>query len=162
HGEPRGPGHDREEREQRRDADREGAIHGPRAYHPRMNAHAPIERPSAWVERWAALIRPGGEVLDVACGRGRHSRYLAQLGVERPAVGPGASLFRDKAAGGELGGADHEAGPWPYAGRRFGRVVVPPYLHRPLLPTLVDSLAPAGVLVYETFAQGNERFGKPS
>jgi SAM-dependent methyltransferase len=59
-------------------------------------------------------------------------------------------------------GADIEAGPWPYAGRRFDAIVVANYLHRPLLPVLVDSLEPGGVLIYETFARGNERFGKPS
>ena len=59
--------------------------------------------------------------------------------------------------------ADLEGGgPWPLGGRRFEGVVVTNYLHRPLLPRLVDSLAPGGVLIYETFARGNERFGRPS
>lgn len=121
-----------------------------------------VERASAWVERWIALARPGGAALDVACGNGRHSRLLARLGFEVEAVDREASLFRDKPAGVTLTEADIEAGPWPYAGRRFDVIVVTNYLHRALLPLLADSLEPGGVLIYETFAQGNERFGKPS
>ena len=118
--------------------------------------------PSEWVKRWVPLIRPGGDVLDVACGAGRHARFLAALGFEVDAVDRDPSLFRDKPAGVKLTGADLENAPWPYAGRRFDAIVVTNYLHRPLLATLVDSLAPGGVLIYETFARGNERFGKPS
>ena len=127
-----------------------------------MSGHAELDRPSPWVEKWVALIRPGGEVLDIACGGGRHSRFLARLGFEVRAVDRDASLFRDKPAGVDLVEADIEAGPWPYAGRSFDGIVVTNYLHRPLLPTLVAALEPGGVLIYETFAQGNERFGKPS
>jgi SAM-dependent methyltransferase len=122
---------------------------------------APSE-PSAWVERWAAAIRPGGAVLDVAAGGGRHARLLARLGFEVDAVDRDASLFTDPAPGVALLEADLESGPWPYPGRRFDAIVVTNYLHRPLLPRLVDSLEPGGLLVYETFARGNERFGKPS
>ena len=118
--------------------------------------------PSEWVARWASLIRPGGEVLDLACGGGRHARYLARLAFEVEAVDRDTSLFPDPPPGVNLREADLEAGPWPYAGRRFDGIVVTNYLHRPLLATLVDSLEPGGVLVYETFARGNERFGKPS
>ena len=127
-----------------------------------MSAMHDMDTPSAWVEKWALLIRPGGEVLDVACGSGRHSRLLARLGFEVVAVDRDASLFRDKPQGVDLVEADIEGGPWPFGGRRFDGIVVTNYLHRPLLPVLVDSLAPGGVLVYETFARGNERFGKPS
>ena len=118
--------------------------------------------PSAWVQRWSGFIRPGGAVLDVAAGGGRHSRFLARLGFVVDAVDRDAGLFRDPPAGVRLLEADIESGPWPYAGRAFDGIVVTNYLHRPLLPRLVDSLEPGGVLVYETFAQGNERFGKPS
>jgi SAM-dependent methyltransferase len=127
-----------------------------------MSAQHDFDEPSAWVVRWAPLIRPGGAVLDVACGSGRHARFLARLGFEVDAVDRDASLFRDKPPGVNLLEADLEAGPWPYEARRFDAIVVTNYLHRPLFPTIVASLEPGGVLVYETFAQGNERFGKPS
>ena len=126
-----------------------------------MHSHTDLE-PSAWVTRWAPLIRPGGEVLDLACGAGRHARWLARLGFEVSAVDRDTSLFADPPAGVALLQADLEDGPWPYPGVRFDGIVVTNYLHRPLLPVLVDSLEPGGVLLYETFAQGNERFGKPS
>jgi len=127
-----------------------------------VNSHFADAPASAWVARWASLIRPGGEVLDVACGSGRHARFLAARGFDVVAVDRDPALFPDPPAGVTLVGADLEAGPWPFAGRRFDAIVVTNYLHRPLLPVLVDSLEPGGVLVYETFARGNERFGKPS
>jgi SAM-dependent methyltransferase len=125
-------------------------------------SHAADLPPSTWVTRWASLIRPGGEVLDLACGAGRHTRFLARLGFEVCAVDRDPGLFADPPAGVTLTGADLEAGPWPLAGRRFDAIVVTNYLHRPLLPVLAGSLEPGGVLIYETFARGNERFGKPS
>ncbi|HVP08997.1 MAG TPA: class I SAM-dependent methyltransferase [Burkholderiales bacterium] len=116
------------------------------------------EAPSAWVVRWAPLITHG-TVLDVACGRGRHARYFLARGLKVVAVDrepqdiPGARFIR----------ADLEDGsPWPLAGERFEGIVVTNYLHRPLLPTLMESLAEGGVLVYETFMLGNERYGRPS
>jgi len=126
-----------------------------------MEPH-PDSPPSAWVQRWIPWIRPGGAVLDVACGAGRHARLLARLGFEVDAVDRDAALFAGPPANVSLREADIEAGPWPYAGRRFDGIVVTNYLHRPLLPVLADSLEPGGVLIYETFAHGNERFGKPS
>jgi len=126
-------------------------------------AHGP-EAPSAWVCRWAALIRPGGRVLDVACGQGRHLRYLQSLGFAVVGVDRDAQAL---SALGELNGAevrvaDIEAGPWPFAPGGFDGVVVTNYLHRPLFPDLVSALRPGGVLIYETFALGNERYGRPS
>jgi SAM-dependent methyltransferase len=128
---------------------------------PAMHAHLD-PNPSAWVRRWAAWIRPGGAVLDVACGTGRHARFLAQLGFEVDAVDRDAGLFADAPPNVSLMQADLETGPWPYEGRRFDAIVVTNYLHRPLMPVLVGSLERGGLLVYETFALGNERFGKPS
>ena len=122
-----------------------------------MSAHGG-EAPSPWVERWAPLIRRG-TVLDVACGRGRHARYflargLAVVAIDRePQDIPGVRFIR----------ADLEDGsPWPLAGERFEGIVVTNYLHRPLLATLQDCLAEDGVLIYETFMLGNERYGRPS
>jgi SAM-dependent methyltransferase len=84
------------------------------------------------------------------------------MGFEVSAVDRDASLFADPPPGVDLLAADIEAGPWPYAGRAFDAIFVTNYLHRPLIATLVDSLEPGGLLVFETFARGNERFGKPS
>jgi SAM-dependent methyltransferase len=101
-------------------------------------------------------------VLDVAAGGGRHARFLARLGFEVDAVDRDVSALGDAPAGVRVLEADIEAGPWPYEGRRFDAIVVTNYLHRPLLPLFAASLEPGGLLVYETFARGNERFGKPS
>lgn len=114
--------------------------------------------PSPWVLRWAPLVM-FGPVLDVASGAGRHSRIflernLAVVAVDRDAQSiPGVRFVK----------ADLEDGsPWPFDGQRFGGIVVTNYLHRPLLPVLAQSLAEEGVLIYETFMVGNEKFGKPS
>jgi len=118
-----------------------------------------IVAPSAWVVRWAALLTPGGRVLDVASGGGRHARYLAGLG---HAV---TALDRDppQIPGVRCLGADLEDGsPWPLGEERFAGIVVSNYLHRPLFARLAGALAPGGLLIYETFMAGNERFGKPS
>ena len=123
-----------------------------------------IDSPSPWVRRWAGLIRREGRVLDVACGHGRHLRYLRSLGLT--VVG----VDRDEAIRGALGKdggveihiADIEAGPWPFAPGGFDGVVVINYLHRPIFGDLIDALRPGGVLIYETFAAGNERYGRPS
>jgi SAM-dependent methyltransferase len=127
-------------------------------------AHQELATPSAWVVRWAERIPAGGRVLDLACGNGRHARYLAGRGH------PVEAVDRDPAMLAGLSGvpgiaprcADLESGPWPYEGQQFAGIVVANYLHRPLFPRLLQALAPEGVLIYETFAAGNERFGKPS
>jgi SAM-dependent methyltransferase len=133
-----------------------------------MSMHAPVDLPSAWVARFAPLMPPG-EALDLACGGGRHARLLAALGhpvvaldrdpqalarIQQGAAGQGIVTFEyDLEAPGAA---------WPFAHGRFAGIVTTNYLHRPLLPQLARALAPGGVLVYETFAQGNEVFGKPS
>ncbi|HEX4986458.1 MAG TPA: methyltransferase domain-containing protein [Burkholderiales bacterium] len=129
----------------------------------RVPAHAAAE-PSQWVRRWAPAIAAGGEVLDLACGRGRHSLLLARLGFRVCAVDRDAQSLAALAGSASVATlqADLERDAWPLAGRRFQGVVVANYLHRPLFGHILDALAPAGVLVYETFAAGNERFGKPS
>lgn len=98
-------------------------------------------------------------MLDLACGSGRHARFLARLGYSVTAVDREPQVI----ASVRFIQADLEDGsPWPLPGERFQGVVVANYLHRPLFPLLKDSLAPGGVLLYETFMSGNERFGKPS
>lgn len=120
------------------------------------------ETASSWVERWAHLVPPGGSVLDVACGWGRHTRFFAQRGCRVTAVDRDAEALGALAGIGETVHADIENGPWPFAGRTFDGVVVTNYLWRALLPAIVAAVAPDGVLIYETFAAGNEAFGKPS
>jgi len=118
-----------------------------------------VGRPSRWIVQWAGLVPAGGAVLDVAAGSGRHARFLAERGHKVTAIDRDVSAL----AGVEIVQADLEDGsPWPLAGRRFDAVVVTNYLHRPLMPVLLDSVAAGGVLLYETFMEGNERFGKPS
>lgn len=120
------------------------------------------EAPSGWVTRWSHLVPPGGAVLDVACGAGRHLRWFAQHGHPVTGVDRSAEALAASQGLAETILADIENGPWPLAGRRFAGVVVTNYLWRPLLPVMVDGLAPGGVLIYETFAAGNETVGKPS
>jgi SAM-dependent methyltransferase len=121
--------------------------------------------PSDWVQRWSHLVRPGGTVLDVACGRGRHAYWFYKLNHPLALVDQAQEAMNSiaiPASACDKVVADIETGPWPFAGRRFDAVIVTNYLWRPLMPALLDSLAPGGVLLYETFAQGNETVGKPS
>lgn len=123
-----------------------------------------LQTPSAWVVRWSGLVPAGGRVLDIACGNGRHARIFAARGH------PVEAVDRDPAKLASLAGvprisarsADLEGSQWPYPGERFAGIVVANYLHRPLFPHLLASLAAGGVLIYETFAVGNERYGRPS
>jgi len=127
-------------------------------------AHGVCVKPSEWVRRWAPRIVPGACVLDLACGTGRHTRLLRDMGYRVHAVDRDAAAVAElrSVAGVEVVVADLEGGPWPLAGQHFGGIVVTNYLHRPLLPALIDSLDAQGVLIYETFAAGNERFGRPA
>jgi SAM-dependent methyltransferase len=126
-----------------------------------LSAHAALE-PSAWVRRWAPLMAPRGRVLDVACGSGRHLRWLAAQGFAVTGVDRDAAALQPLAAVGRIVVADIEKDAWPLAGETFDGVVVTNYLWRPLLGTIVAAVAPGGTLIYETFAVGNEAFGKPS
>jgi len=118
--------------------------------------------PSAWVRRWSHLVANGATVLDVACGSGRHVRWFAQRGARVTGVDRDAAALAPLANAAEIVVADIEAGPWPFANRRFDAVVVTNYLWRERLPDVIASVAPGGVLIYETFAAGNEGVGKPS
>lgn len=129
-----------------------------------LSSHAGLDQPSAWVVRFAPLI-PLGEVLDLACGAGRHARLLSALGHAVVAVDRDAGVLERTAGSGiatqqiDLEASDAA---WPYEAGRFAGIVVTNYLHRPLFSSIVGSLAAGGILIYETFAQGNEQFGKPS
>ena len=112
--------------------------------------------PSDWIRRWSHLVPPGGSVLDVACGQGRHMRWFLERNHPVTVIDKAQEAIESIAYLGEAICADIEAGPWPLPGRRFDCVVVTNYLWRPLLPTILDSVEPGGVLVYETCAQGNE------
>jgi SAM-dependent methyltransferase len=129
-----------------------------------MQSSHEIQSPSPWVLRWAPLVPAGSEVLDLACGHGRNARHFASRGCRVLAVD------RDAAALATLAGvtgvvtraADLEGAAWPFASMTFDAVVVTNYLHRPLFGPILAALRPAGILIYDTFMAGNERFGRPS
>lgn len=121
------------------------------------------DSPSPWVERFAGLISPG-VVLDLAAGGGRHTRLLRRRGHHVVAIDRDVSALRGMADDGVRiveSDLETEAG-WPLGAQRFVAVIVTNYLHRPLLPAIIAAVGPGGILIYETFAVGNERFGKPS
>lgn len=128
-----------------------------------MNAASWPTEPSPWIARFAPLIPAGADVLDLACGGGRHARLLASLGYHVEAVD------RDAEALATLAGvpnvttrcADLENGPWPYHARGFHGIVVSRYLWRPLFPLLFGCLQEGGVLIYESFMEGQQLYGKP-
>jgi SAM-dependent methyltransferase len=120
--------------------------------------------PSPWIVRHAHLVPEGARVLDLACGFGRHARLFARRGAHVLAVdrdGVALATFAD-VAGIETRRIVLEAAYWPFVGERFGAVVVTHYLHRPALPHIVAAVADDGVLLYETFARGNEAYGRPA
>ena len=120
--------------------------------------------PSHWILRHAHLVPPRARVLDLACGYGRHTRLFAQRGAHVVAVDrdAGALAAIDGVAGIETRRIDLEASAWPFPSERFDAIVVANYLHRPHLPQIVAGVADDGVLLYETFARGNEAYGRPS
>jgi SAM-dependent methyltransferase len=120
------------------------------------------ESPSVWVQRWSHLVPPGGSVLDVACGHGRHLKWFAQRGHHVTGVDRSPEAIDAVKPFARAVLADIENGPWPFEGDVFDAVVVTNYLWRTLLPVITCSVAPGGVLIYETFAIGNESVGKPS
>lgn len=119
---------------------------------------------SPWVQRYAPLM-PGGAVLDLACGNGRHTRHMAALGHSVVAVDRDPEALA-LAAGPDISTTaidlEEQGAAWPFGPDRFAGIVVTNYLHRPLMAAMLSSLAPNGVLIYETFADGNAHFGKPS
>lgn len=133
-----------------------------------MSTHTTALPPSDWVRRWAQLIpdRPGGaRVLDLACGHGRHTRWLVRQGCHVTAVDRDAAALQTLASLAPLVRtmeADIENSPWPLPGQTFDAIVVTNYLWRPLWPHILASLGAGGLLIYETFTHGNATVGKPS
>lgn len=126
----------------------------------------PIRPPSPWVVRFASHVPAGGPVLDVACGGGRHTRFFLERGHTVVAVDRDVTRVADLRGEQRVEIVEYDLeedgpGSWPFAGSRFAGVVVTNYLHRPSLPDVVAAVAPGGVLIYETFAAGHERFGRP-
>ncbi|MEK9672487.1 MAG: SAM-dependent methyltransferase [Rhodospirillaceae bacterium] len=129
-----------------------------------LSRHLQIRSPSNWVVRFAPLVPADGRVLDLAAGGGRHARYFLDRGHGVLAADKNISAMADLAAmdDAEVMEIDLEDGkPWPFTDETFAAVVVSNYLFRPHLPGLIESLMPRGVLIYETFARGNEAFNRP-
>lgn len=128
-----------------------------------IQAHG-SEPPSDWVQRWSHLVPPGAPVLDVACGRGRHSRWFAARGHSVTAIDRDTEALATTAAshpGIQTVETDIENGPWPLPGQAFGAVVITNYLWRALTTKLIDSVAEGGIYIHETFATGHEQIGRP-
>lgn len=119
--------------------------------------------PDPWVSRHLDLVRDGGEVLDLAAGGGRHTALSLGMGFRVLAVDRNVSGLQGLKADERLEvlEADLEAGSWPLQGRSFDGIIVCNYLWRPLFPLLSKALKPGGILIWTTFAAGNERFGRP-
>ncbi len=121
--------------------------------------------PSPWVERFYGEIKHNGHILDVACGAGRHfplgwSSGKRLTGVDRDLTKLARFQERPEI---QLIAADLEDGsPPPFRGIRYDGVIVTNYLWRPILPDIVAAVAPDGILIYETFGDGQELFGRPS
>ena len=130
-----------------------------------MTTHPHPSRPSPWIVRHLPLAQPCVTALDVATGSGRHARLAHGLGYSVTALDRDLFRVADLANIPDITllQADLEDGsPWPLPGQTFNAVIVTNYLHRPILPAIIAAVAPDGLLLYETFAQGNERFGRPS
>ena len=129
-----------------------------------MSPHDSLASPSAWVRRFSGLVASGARVLDVACGHGRNSRWFAARGCRVVAVDRDQAALETLAsvAGVTPVCADLEANPWPFDGETFDAIIVTNYLHRELFPHLLRALSGDGTMLYETFARGNENYGKPS
>ncbi len=132
----------------------------PNPNNPEPHSHsAPV---SQWVARFAPLIAKDARVLDIAAGRGRHTRYFLERGAQATAVDRDVSRLEDIRGRAEIVEADLENdAPWPFGGRRFDAVVVTSYLYRPLFPALLAAVAPDGILLYETYALDHEHYGRP-
>jgi SAM-dependent methyltransferase len=126
--------------------------------------HHNLAQPSSWVRRWCREIVPTGRVLDLACGSGRHSRLLLQSGYRVLAADQDISELADLQGRSNFESmqVDLENAVWPFEPESVDGIVVTNYLFRPTLSLLLAALKPAGLLIYETFAEGNGEFGRPS
>ncbi|MAF84277.1 MAG: class I SAM-dependent methyltransferase [Gammaproteobacteria bacterium] len=118
---------------------------------------------STWVRQHARRLAPSSELLDLACGKGRHTRYLANLGHRVTAIDLNLSGIRDLTTNNQVELIEHdlENSPWPFTGRHFDGIIVTNYLYRPLFSNLLAALSAGGTLIYDTFAAGNEHLGQP-
>jgi len=118
---------------------------------------------SPWIGKYASLIPLDRPVLDLACGAGRHSLYLLDAGYDVTAVDINISSIAAYQEKVELSivEADLEKDRWPFSRGAFSGIVVVNYLWRPLFADIAESLTPGGILLYDTFALGNEKYGRP-
>src|ERR1700759_4507676 len=117
--------------------------------------------PLPWIVQWAGLVAPDSTVLDLAAGRGRHALFFAERGHKVVAVDRDTSRLPDHPGIQPLVADLEDGSPWPLD-RRFGAVVVTNYLYRPLMAALLDAIEPGGILLYQTFMDGQQRFGRPA
>ena len=126
-----------------------------------MHAH---ETPSQWFVDHEYLIKPAASVLDLACGHGRHASFFAERGALVTAVDRDVTALQALATTQNVTteSRDLEGNAWPYSIALFDAIIVSNYLWRPTFASLLATIKPGGVLLYETFMDGNERYGKPS
>lgn len=126
------------------------------------NNHLSLAQPSPWLKKWSHLLNAKDSILDIACGNGRHMHFLAQLGCEVIGVDKDPVALESASRYGAVLQADLENEAWPIGiDKKFQVVIVFNYLHRPLFPKIQECIAQGGYLIYETFAVGNEEFGRP-
>jgi SAM-dependent methyltransferase len=122
-----------------------------------------LSPPSAWVIKWLPFIRRGGRVLDYASGSGRHARLACEAGHDVLAVDRDSrALSSMQSTGIDTWPVDLEHGRLPFGAERFEAIICTNYLFRPRLDLMASWLAPGGLLIYETFARGNARYGRPA
>jgi SAM-dependent methyltransferase len=118
---------------------------------------------SDWLKRWSHVLAIQSRVLDLACGHGRHALWLQALNMDVLALDRDEeALARLKALGINTLCADLENAPWPLGEEKFDAIVVNNYLWRSLWPFILASIKEGGFVIYETFCQGHQAYGRPS